>query len=404
MDVTGRSGPRFMISYAHEDDAHVDMVRLLADLLCAEGLDVRLDQYVAEKRQAWGWWTLDELLSAERVLVVASPTYRRRFHPRYRADEADGGRGVQFEAYLITEEIYRDPHGALDRFVPVLLPGVDQDCIPTILLPYSGTHHVVPELTPAGVAELVRHLRRAAPGPEPAPSPDIWAALDLVVSPESPQRADEAVRTLLGAGFAVEGVDFEGATPTGARVVGPAAQVVGLLGCATRLLLAQLSQQGRSGSRTVARIGAHLAADAAQAQALAARLSRSPAAAAVHEVPGAQVVVAVSGTFLDAAAGLPGMHPRRPAYRPLPGADADEPCWFAVAGRAQAPQPPPPASARDDGVHATAGTHSAVLAAQTLVNNGTIINGNTYHGPVNHGTIYHAGRDLTVTVVNGGRS
>ena len=34
---------------------------------------------------------------------------------------------------------------------------------------------------------------------------------------------------------------------------------------------------------------------------------------------------------------------------------------------------------------------------------GTITNGHTYHGPVNHGTIYHAGRDLTVTVVKGGR-
>ena len=38
------------------------------------------------------------------------------------------------------------------------------------------------------------------------------------------------------------------------------------------------------------------------------------------------------------------------------------------------------------------------------MNTGTITNGNTYHGLVNHGTIYHSGRDLTVTVVKGGRS
>ena len=96
-----------MISYAHEDAGHVAKVRRLADLLRAEDLDVRLDQYDAEHRQAWGWWTLDELLSADRVLVVASPTYRRRFHPRHTPDEAGGGRDVQFEAYLITEEICR---------------------------------------------------------------------------------------------------------------------------------------------------------------------------------------------------------------------------------------------------------------------------------------------------------
>ena len=402
MDVAGEPGPRFMISYAHEDAGHVAKVRRLADLLRAEGLDVRLDQYVAEHRQAWGWWTLDELLSAEKVLVVASPTYRRRFRLRDTADETVGGRGVQFEAYLITEEIFRDPRGALERFVPVLLPGMTQDAIPTVLLPYSGTHHAVPDLTPAGVAGLVRHLRGKA-GPDAAARPAAtWAAVELVVSTGSPYRADEAVRTLLGTGVQVEGVDFEGSTPTGARVVGPLDQVVGLLACATRMILAQLSQQDRARSRTVARIGAHLAADPEGAQALAARLSRSPAAAAVHGVAGAHVVVAVSQTFLDAAAATAGFHPRRHAYAKLPGIDADEPCWFAVAGRAQAP-PPPPASSAHDGPRVTAGDHSAVVGAGKLVNSGTITNGHTYHGPVNHGTIYHAGRDLTVTVVKGGR-
>jgi SEFIR domain len=403
MDVAGGSSPRFMISYAHEDAVHVGMVGRLADLLRAEGLDVRLDQYAAEHRQAWGWWTLDELLSADRVLVIASPTYRRRFHPRHTPDETGAGRGVQFEAYLITEEIYRDPRAALDRFVPVLLPGATQDCIPTVLLPYSGTHHVVSELTPAGVAELVRHLRRPPTDPDPAPCTGSWAALQLVVSARSPHRADEAVRTLLGAGLPVEGVDFEGDTPTCARVVAPLGEVVGLLATTTRTVLAQLSRQDSSGPRTVARICAHVAADPEGAQALAAQLSRSPAAAAVHGVAGAHVVVAVSKAFLDAAATTSGLHPRRSAYRLLPETGLHEPCLFAVAGRAQAPQPPP-VPAPGDGTHVTAGDHSAVIGAQTLVNTGTITNGNTYHRPVYHGTVYQAGRDLTVTVVKGGRS
>jgi hypothetical protein len=401
MDVAEGPSPRFMISYAHEDAGHVAKVRRLADLLRAEDLDVRLDQYDAEHRQAWGWWTLDELLAADRVLVIASPTYRRRSHPRYTPDEAGEGRGVQFEAYLITEEIYRDPRGALERFLPVLLPGITQDAIPTVLLPYSGTHHAVPELTAAGVAGLVRYLRRAPADPDAAACPGTCAALQLVVSTGSPYRADEAVRTLLGTGVPVEGVDFDGSTPTCARVVGPLDQIVGLLASATRMILAQLSQQDRASSPTVARIGAHLGADPERAQALAARLSRSPAAAAVHGVAGANVVVAVSQTFLDAAATTAGFHPRRQAYAILPDIDADEPCWFAVAGRAQAPQPPP-ASTVEHGPHITAGDHSAIVGAQSTVNTGTITNGNTYHGLVNHGTIYHSGRDLTVTVIKGG--
>lgn len=282
----------------------------------------------------------------------------------------------------------------------MLLPGFTQDCIPTVLLTYSGTHHVVSELTPVGVAGLVRFLRQESPEPDPAMRPGVWAALQLVVSPGSPKRADEAVRTLLGAGLNVEGIDFEGSTPTGARVVGPVDKVVGVLACATRLMLAQLSRQDRAGPRTVARIGVHVAAEPDRAQALAALLSRSPVAVAVHDVAGCDVVVAVSQTFLDTAATTTGLHPRRSAYRLLPGADPDEPCWFAVAGRAQAPQPPS-VSPPDDATHVTAGDHSAVLGARTLVNTGTITNGNTYHGPVNHGTVYHAGRDLTVTVVKG---
>ena len=182
-----------------------------------------------------------------------------------------------------------------------------------------------------------------------------------MVSTGSPDRADEAVRTLLGAGVQVEGVDFEGSTPTGARVVGPLDQVVGHLAYATRMILAQLSSRPHplahgGPDRRAPRRGP------GACQALAALLSRSPAAAAVHGVAGAHVVVAVSQTFLDAAATTAGLHPRRQAYAKLPGIDADEPCWFAVAGRAQAPDPPP-APAAPDGPHVTAGDHSAVVGA-----------------------------------------
>jgi len=59
--------------------------------------------------------------------VIGSAAYKRRAEGRTAPDE---GRGVQFEARLIRDAVYRDQR-ALDRFVPVVLPGGSAADIPT---------------------------------------------------------------------------------------------------------------------------------------------------------------------------------------------------------------------------------------------------------------------------------
>jgi hypothetical protein len=99
------AAPRVFISYAHESEAHEALVRDLWILLRRLGVDAKLDLTAAERRRDWPVWMLGEVRAADFVLVIASAAYRRRAEGDAEADE---GRGVQFEAVLIREEMYRD--------------------------------------------------------------------------------------------------------------------------------------------------------------------------------------------------------------------------------------------------------------------------------------------------------
>jgi hypothetical protein len=81
-----------------------------------------------------------EVRAARFVLVVASPAYKRRAEGEAAADD---GRGVQWEAALLRDEVYRDRAAALDRLVPVVLPGGAAADLPDWLTPTSTTHYPV---------------------------------------------------------------------------------------------------------------------------------------------------------------------------------------------------------------------------------------------------------------------
>ncbi|MCI0690172.1 MAG: CHAT domain-containing protein, partial [Sporichthyaceae bacterium] len=143
------------ISYAHDDQEHETRVREFWTFLRTNGIDAILDLPAAERRQDWPLWMQDRAREARFVLVVASPAYRRRAEGEAAADE---GRGVQFEAALIRDEVYRDRAASLDRIVPVVLPGCSAGDIPAWLGPHTTTHYVVSEYTVAGAERLLRLL------------------------------------------------------------------------------------------------------------------------------------------------------------------------------------------------------------------------------------------------------
>ena len=147
--------PRVFVSYAHETEQHAEAVRSLWILLRSLGIEAKLDRPAAERRQDWPVWMMSEVRVADFVLVVASAAYRQRAEAAVPPDE---GRGAQFEAALIREEVYADRDAALRKFLPVVLPGESTDGIPVFLGPKTATHYRVETLTAHGIETLLRAL------------------------------------------------------------------------------------------------------------------------------------------------------------------------------------------------------------------------------------------------------
>lgn len=119
--------PRVFISYSHDSDAHRAKVLDLAQRLRRDGIDAQLDQYVdGTPAEKWPRWMLDQLDSANFVLLICTPTYYRRFRGH---EDPEQGKGVDWEGAVITQELY-DKRGVTKKFVPVLFEGSDEDSIP----------------------------------------------------------------------------------------------------------------------------------------------------------------------------------------------------------------------------------------------------------------------------------
>ncbi|MEA2202730.1 MAG: hypothetical protein QOI89_3410, partial [Solirubrobacteraceae bacterium] len=146
---------RVFISYAHDNSEHEYRVREFWIFLRSNGIDARLDVSAAERRQDWSLWALRQVRRARFVLVVASPAYRRRAEDEVPAGE---GRGVQWEAAMIRQEVYADPEAALNRFLPVVLPGCSASDVPVWLGRETSTHYLVSEYTQAGAERLLNLL------------------------------------------------------------------------------------------------------------------------------------------------------------------------------------------------------------------------------------------------------
>src|SRR5690348_17215490 len=161
----GAAPVRVFISYAHDDAAHQERVRDFWLFLRANGIDARLDLPAAERRQDWAQWMTRQIRDAGRIIVVASPEYRRRADGDARPDE---GRGVQWEARQIRDRLYADQDAGLQLVLPVVLPGGSGGDLPLWLAPASTTHYPVTGYTVAGAEALLRVLTGQPLETEPA--------------------------------------------------------------------------------------------------------------------------------------------------------------------------------------------------------------------------------------------
>jgi hypothetical protein len=145
--------PTVFVSYAHESDEHREQVLRFATFLRASGITAELDLWSEHARRDWSAWAIEQITSADFVIVVASERYRQW---------GDGGgpvdrhRGVQSETALLRELVYSDRAASLPRILPVVLPGHRVDQIPLFLQPHTASHYMVSSFTTAGAERLLR--------------------------------------------------------------------------------------------------------------------------------------------------------------------------------------------------------------------------------------------------------
>jgi hypothetical protein len=162
--------PIVFISYSHDSPEHKDQVRAFSAFLRTRfGLDVRLDQWDDNRRRDWSLWATGLFKTADYIVVIASPEYRKRAEGEAAADE---GRGAQFEAAMIRDALTRDLGAATERILPVVLPGGSIDNIPTFLNPHSTTHFTIPDFTPDGIEGLLAAITGI--GKHPLPELGDW--------------------------------------------------------------------------------------------------------------------------------------------------------------------------------------------------------------------------------------
>lgn len=125
--------PSAFVSYSHDSPAHCDRVLALANQLRADGIDVRLDRYVAHPPEGWPRWSERQAVESTFVLVVCTPSYRERFE-RSRPDGA--GKGAQWEGMIVQQLLY-EAGGRNDRIVPVWFEDGSEDDVPLSLRAYA---------------------------------------------------------------------------------------------------------------------------------------------------------------------------------------------------------------------------------------------------------------------------
>jgi tetratricopeptide (TPR) repeat protein len=144
--------PRVFVVYSQDSDDHKRRVLELVARLREDGIDCRLDRFVMEPPGGWALWSEREIKAADKVLVVCTEVYRRRFD----GEEASGkGKGARWEGKLIRELLF-DAGSEKTVFIPVVFDEADVKFVP---LPLSGGSRY---LLPVEYPVLLSHLKGQA--------------------------------------------------------------------------------------------------------------------------------------------------------------------------------------------------------------------------------------------------
>src|SRR5271165_394583 len=163
--------PRVFISYSHDSLQHQQRVVALANQLRDDGVEAWIDQYIHDPDEGWIRWMRSQVKQADRVLLVFTKTYQRRFEG---GEEEGTGLGATFEGVIVTQALY-ESGGRNEKFRPVVFTEEDAQFIPLELRPFNR-YRVD---TPDHYQNLLRWLHEAPRivprkvGPKPDLPPDL---------------------------------------------------------------------------------------------------------------------------------------------------------------------------------------------------------------------------------------
>jgi hypothetical protein len=127
--------PKVFISYSWEVDSHLDLVLNLCQKLRSNGIDCKIDQFEQRPKEGWRDWMMNQIDSAEYVLIACSEPYYRAYR-KLQDTESLTGKGIAWEAQYIAQKIY-DSKGQATKFIPILFSREDKEYIPPQLLDAS---------------------------------------------------------------------------------------------------------------------------------------------------------------------------------------------------------------------------------------------------------------------------
>lgn len=127
------SPTKVFISYSHDSDEHREFVRALSDRLRNQELECLIDQYInGFPPEGWQRWMENQIEAADFVLMICTPNYLKR----YRGQETDGGKGVNFEGVIISQYLY-DAYYQSSKFIPLIPKQGELEHVPMGLKRFS---------------------------------------------------------------------------------------------------------------------------------------------------------------------------------------------------------------------------------------------------------------------------
>jgi hypothetical protein len=116
--------PKTFISYAWENETHINWVRSFAEKLRNDGVEVILDQWHLTPGEQLPEFMERSIRENDFVLIICTPSYKLK------SDKRTGG--VGYEGDIITSEVFTQ--GNQKKFIPILRDGKWDEAAPSWLL------------------------------------------------------------------------------------------------------------------------------------------------------------------------------------------------------------------------------------------------------------------------------